>query len=83
MGAKGLTPSHGLTDVNAFEVATKKFVVQRADQVIGVADHSKWGRVSFATFAQTEQIAAIISDSKAPPDLVEQLRARGVRVDLA
>lgn len=83
MGAKGLTLSHGLTDVNAFEVATKKFVVQRADQVIGVADHSKWGRVSFATFAQTEQIAAIISDSKAPPDLVEQLRARGVRVDLA
>ncbi len=73
MGAKGLSVAEGLTDVNAFEVATKQFVVHRADQVIGVVDHSKWGRVSFATFAQTEQIAAIISDSKGTSRFGEKL----------
>ena len=83
MGAKGLTPTEGLTDVNAFEVATKQFVVRRADQVIGVVDHSKWGRVSFATFAETKQISAIISDTKAPPAMVEQLRSYGIQVELA
>lgn len=82
MGAKGLTVNQGLTDVNAFEVATKQLVVRRADQVIGVVDHSKWGRVSFATFAETAQISAIISDSQAPPAMVEQLVVQGIRVDL-
>lgn len=82
MGGKGLTLSEGLTDVNAFEVATKQFVARRADQVIGVFDHSKWGRVSFATFAEIAQISTMISDIKAPAALVEQLRASGIYVEL-
>lgn len=82
MGAKGLTLAKGLTDVNAFEVAMKQFVVRRADQVIGVADHSKWGRVSFATFADTDQITAIISDVKAPPELVQQFGKCGIHIEL-
>lgn len=80
VSVKGLTLAEGLTDVNAFEVATKKFAVQRADQVIGIIDHSKWGRVSFATFAQVDQVTTIITDHKAPPLLVQQLQSRGVNV---
>lgn len=82
VGAKGVTAAEGLTDVNAFEVATKQHVVQRADQVIGVVDHSKWGRVSFATFAPTDQVTAIISDKKAPAELVQQMLAQSVHVEL-
>lgn len=56
--------------------------MSRSDQVIGVVDHSKWGRVSFATFAQIEQVSTIITDAKAPPELIEQLRNWGITVQI-
>lgn len=81
-GAKGVTLSEGLTDVNTFEVQLKRAMVHAAKQVIGIADHTKWGRVAFASFASLDQLDMIITDVEAPEDMVAAMRKRGIEVRL-
>ncbi len=79
-GARGFTIEEGMTDVNIGEVRTKREMVSRCRQVVGVFDASKWGRIATATFATLDQIDAIITDADAPAALVEAARGRGVDV---
>lgn len=79
-GARGLTLEEGMTDVNLNEVAMKRAMVERCRRVVGVLDARKWGKIAAATFAPLAAIDTIISDVKAPPDLVESLRQRAVEV---
>ena len=81
-GARGLTLKEGFTDVNLSEVAMKQVMVERCRHVVGVFDASKWGRVAAATFAPLSKVDTIISDTKAPLDLVEQLRQQQIEVIL-
>lgn len=80
VGAKGLTLTEGLTDVNNDEVRLKRAIVNAAKEVIAIVDHTKWGRVAFATFCPLERVRLVISDVKAPPELVEAMRQRGIEV---
>ncbi|SNB64379.1 DeoR/GlpR family DNA-binding transcription regulator [Thermoflexus hugenholtzii] len=80
VGAKGLTLEEGLTDVNPEEVRLKQAIVETAKEVIAILDHTKWGRVAFATFCPLERIRLVITDVQAPPELVEAVRRRGVEV---
>ena len=80
VGAKGLTLAEGLTDVNNDEVQLKRAMVAAVKEVIAVVDHTKWDRVAFATFCPLEQLKLVITDTKAPPHLVEAVRQRGIEV---
>jgi len=80
VGAKGLTLEEGLTDVNPEEVRLKQAIVETAKEVIAILDHTKWGRVAFATFCPLERIRLVITDVQAPSELVEAVRRRGVEV---
>lgn len=81
-GARGITLEEGLTDINNDEVHSKAAIVRAAKEVIATVDHTKWGRVAFASFASIDQVDKVITDDKAPPDLVAALRQRGVEVVL-
>lgn len=80
MGCKGITADEGLTDVNTFLVEAKRSMAQSARRVVAVAEHRKWGRVAFASFADISSIERIITGVDAPPDEVARVRARGVQV---
>lgn len=80
MGARGFTLQEGLTDVNPDEVALKRAIVQVAKEVIALIDSSKWNQIALASFCALEQLAAIITDKRAPRAMVEQARARGLQV---
>ena len=82
LGAVGLALDVGLTDVTEEEAAIKRAMVASARQVIAVVDHTKWDRVGLATFCPLDQLSIVISDSRAPRQLVEGLRARGIEVVL-
>ncbi len=81
-GARAFTLEEGMTDVNLDEVRTKRDLVLRCRQVVGVIDARKWGQVATATFASLDEIDTVITDSDAPPDMVQEARARGVEVIL-
>ncbi len=82
VSSKGITPDDGLTDVNSFIVETKRAIVSCARTVIAVADYTKWGRKSFASYAPISKVDMVITDDKAPQDLVEATRLCGVEVVL-
>jgi DeoR/GlpR family transcriptional regulator of sugar metabolism len=82
-GAGGLTLREGLTDLNQYEVDLKRRMAARSKEIIAVVDASKWGRVTFASFASVDQISAVITDEGAPPDMVAALQAQGIGVTLA
>jgi len=79
-GAHGLSFPEGLTDVSAGEAEVKRHVVGMCRQVVALIDATKWGRVGPASFARPEDLHVIVTDTKAPADLVKQARALKTRV---
>lgn len=80
VGAVGFTIDQGLTDVNSGEAEFKRLLVAAARDVVAVIDHTKWDRVAFTTFCPLDRIDLVITDSKAPADLVQAVRDRGIEV---
>ncbi len=83
VGAKGFSLEKGLTDANSLEVNAKRALIGLADQLIAVVDGSKWGQVSFAAFAEIEQLSMVITGASAPAEQVGWLRERGIKVIVA
>jgi DeoR/GlpR family transcriptional regulator of sugar metabolism len=79
-GAHGLSFPEGLTDVSTGEAEVKRLVVAMCRQVVALIDATKWGQVGPASFARPEDLNIIVTDVKAPDDLVEQARALGTKV---
>ena len=80
LGAWGLTPEGGLTDVHLTEVEIKRCIVERAQTIIAIVDGSKFGRLGLASFAPTSKIDTLVTDDSAPPEMVDSLRQQGVEV---
>lgn len=80
VGARGFSPIEGLTDVNSEEVELKRALVFSAREVIALVDYTKWGHLAFATFCPLERLKLVITDAKAPIEMVEQIRAKGIEV---
>lgn len=82
-GARGISVEQGLTDVNVQEANLKMRMIERCQEVIAVADGSKFGEVSLVSFAPIEKVHRLITDSSAPPKALEAWRARGIKVMIA
>lgn len=80
VGAVGFTIDSGLSDATEDEAQIKRAVVEVAREVIAIVDHTKWGRVAFATFCPTERISAVVADGEAPAAMVQDLRVLGIEV---
>ncbi|GAB4580162.1 MAG: DeoR/GlpR family DNA-binding transcription regulator [Anaerolineales bacterium] len=81
-GAYSVTAKDGLMETDLDEATLKQSVVKVSGKVIGIADSSKFGTPSFSVFALPEEINLLITDAKAPPEMVENLRAQEVQVEL-
>ncbi|TDX45305.1 DeoR/GlpR family DNA-binding transcription regulator [Orenia marismortui] len=62
LGANGITLSDGLTTPDLVEANTKKAMLERAKEVIILADHSKFGETAFVKIAEIKDIDTIITD---------------------
>jgi DeoR/GlpR family transcriptional regulator of sugar metabolism len=83
MGAAGFTLEAGLSDATEEEAQIKRLMVDRASQVIGLVDHTKWGRTAFATFCRTATLRAVVADALAPEAMGDAVRAAGIDLRLA
>jgi DeoR/GlpR family transcriptional regulator of sugar metabolism len=83
MGAAGFTIESGLSDATQEEADIKRLMTTHARQVIGVIDHTKWERASFATFCSTQDLTMIISDAPPARPTVDALRHHGVELTIA
>ena len=81
-GARGVTARDGLMESDIEEAQLKQQLVSASGVVVGIVDSSKFGATAFSAFALPQEIDRIFSDTHAPAEIVSELRAQGVNVDL-
>jgi DeoR family transcriptional regulator of aga operon/DeoR family fructose operon transcriptional repressor len=80
LGATGLTLEHGFSNSNVFEAELKRLVVAKAAEVNMLIDHSKFGVLSLASFAELPQVHRIITDRTPPESFVRACEDAGVEL---
>ncbi|MBX5436440.1 MAG: DeoR/GlpR transcriptional regulator [Alicyclobacillaceae bacterium] len=83
LGASALSVETGLMNFNLYEAEIKQQMMQSADQVVLVADSSKFDAQSYYAFAQWKDVHVFITDPGISSDIVRQLEERGVQVVVA
>lgn len=83
LAINGLDPSHGLTTPTLGEAEMKRKMIQVGKQVILLADHSKYAKVSFAKVADIKDVHLLVTDSQFPAMGLSQLEEAGVEVQIA
>lgn len=79
MSASGIT-LEGITNTHGLLVEVQQTMIRAAQRVIFCLDHTKFGRKSMASLCDLDVIDKIITDSTAPPEMVQSLRARDIEV---
>lgn len=80
IGTMGITVAEGLTTTDILEAETKRLMIEKAQEVMVVADHSKIGKVSFASVAPLSLVDKLITDSGTSSEDIEAIREQGVEV---
>ena len=82
IGIGGLSLEDGLTEYNIEDTEIKRVLIRGAREKIVVADSTKFGVTTFATVGPLNAVDKIVTDSGAPPAMVEELRKMGIDVIL-
>ena len=82
IGIGGITEA-GVTDFHIGEARLHRQLIQNARQAVVLADSSKLGLRAMNNVCPLEDIDVVITDSKAPRQIVRALEQAGVRVILA
>ena len=79
----GSVSEAGFSNNNTLVVGSEQKMIEIANRLIIVADHTKFGRSAMIPVAQLSTAHTVVSDSELAPEYVEMLRSRGVEVLLA
>src|SRR5580765_7009879 len=82
LGADGVDPQIGVMTPHLAEAELNAKMIGISQQVVVVADSSKFARRNISLIARVEQLHILITDRAAPQDAIEQLRQCGVEVRL-
>ncbi|TJY41536.1 DeoR/GlpR transcriptional regulator [Cohnella pontilimi] len=77
---KGVHAEHGVSESHELQARVKQKMIDRADQVILLADSSKFGIQAFTHVADLSQVDAIVTDGKIPAEMRSQLEERRLSV---
>ncbi len=70
----GFTLKTGMTDSDIQMAQVTRSAVRSAEQVVGLIESSKFGRVQVTSFAALEQISHILTDRDLEPRFIDELR---------
>lgn len=80
LGGSGLAFPQGITDPSPLEIQVKQAMAASAERVVVLIDSSKFGVYSLSTILPLSSIYALVTDSGAPEETVQQLRGMGIEV---
>jgi len=83
IGVRAISLEQGLTNEFLAETMTDRAILKIGQEVIVVADHSKFGRIAPALLAPIESIHILITDSQTSEHYIENLTSRGLKVIVA
>ena len=80
VGIRALSLAAGLTNEYLPEISTDRMIIQSGPEVILLADHSKFDKISTAFVAPLTAVHKIITDSGVPFERIQEIRALGIEV---
>jgi DeoR family fructose operon transcriptional repressor len=83
MGVTTLDPCYGVSAARQAEAQVKKLLVKAARIRIALADHSKFGRQSFAFVGPISDISVLVTDSGTDPSYIHDIEQAGIQVLIA
>lgn len=83
VGMRGVDPVYGLTSDFPMELNTDRMIINTGRQVIVAADASKIGYVATSVVAPLSAADLIVTDKKANPEIVNQIKEQGIQVAIA
>lgn len=82
MGMRAIDVHHGFTNDYLPETTTDRAILTIAPQIIIVADHTKFGRVSSVLVGSVKIANEIITDTETDEEYVNEIREMGIKVRL-
>ncbi len=82
MGGSGVT-EQGIYNTHALLIDIQRAMIKAARKVVFCLDHTKFGRKSMSHICGLEEIDCVVTDKRAPADLLDVIRGKGVEVILA
>lgn len=83
IGIRAISLQHGLTNDYLPETMTDRTILQMGREIIVLADHTKFGRVSTVHVAPVESAHTIVTDTGTEAEFVRLLREKNIRMILA
>jgi DeoR family fructose operon transcriptional repressor len=83
LAANGVDLEKGITTPNLVEAQTKRAMVESAGKVFLVADHSKFGCVTFGHICGLDLVHAVITDDAVSSEIANLIEQRGITVHRA
>jgi DeoR family transcriptional regulator, fructose operon transcriptional repressor len=83
LGVSAIDPEYGVSTANHPEAQIKKMIAKAAKTRIALADHSKFGKQSFAYVGPVSDINILVTDSATDMKYIQDLRESGLEVVIA
>ncbi|MEO3753140.1 DeoR/GlpR family DNA-binding transcription regulator [Streptomyces sp. B6B3] len=83
LGCGGLTAERGFTYFDIEEAEVRRALLDIAESVIVVMDHTKFGRTETISVARLEQVDVVVTDAEPPPPYPRLCRDSGVELVIA
>lgn len=80
ISSKGVHVEKGLSESNELQARIKQKIVGMSDQVILLADSSKFGVQAFTSFAELSDVTDIVTDTGISEEFANQLRQQNIHV---
>lgn len=80
MSADGFTLEDGITTANSDVNSMKKVLIKKAEKVIALIDHSKFGHKALFKTCGLGEIDVLVTDNQSPADFIESIKKHGVEV---
>lgn len=80
MGIRGIHPEYGLTSSHLQELKTDRSIMGISENIIIVADHSKFGYVASSRLGPVSNSTMIVTDYETPESIIQQINDMGVEV---
>lgn len=83
LGVNGIDSKHGIYKAHVEDSHLKRLMMHVSKEVIVVADSSKFRKRSFSLLAPIADVHAVVTDSNAPEEEIQNLQKVGINVIIA
>lgn len=83
LSSVGIDLQRGLSEIDDAQTRVKRRFMNAAEEVILLADHSKFGRKSTVSLGPVSEVTHVITDAGTPDETLRELRRMGPTIEVA